>query len=213
MLPSLNVTVPVGVPVLAVTVAVKDTLWPNVAGFAEATSAVVVLAGLTISSVPLDVLGANPVAPEYTAVMAWVPPARVAVEMLATPELSRPELPSVWVPSMKVTDPVGTLLPAAAAVTVAVKVTLWPNAMGFAEATTATVVPPTSSMLGTEVLARKLALSPLYSAVIEWLPTVNEEVEMLAAPALNGAVPSGVVPSRKVTEPIGTPAPGETAET
>ena len=53
------------------------------------------------------------------------------------------------------------------------KVTLWPNVLGFVEAARVTVVPPTSKMLGPEVLAKKLALSPLYSAVMEWLPTVK----------------------------------------
>src|SRR6266568_5145133 len=41
---SLNCAVPVGVPALEVTVAVKVTLWPKLDGFNEASSAVVVLA-------------------------------------------------------------------------------------------------------------------------------------------------------------------------
>ena len=64
-------------------------------------------------------------------------------------------------PFMNVTDPAGTLLPAADATTVAVNVTLWPNVLGFVEEATATVVPPTCSMLGGEVLPRKSLPSPL----------------------------------------------------
>ena len=45
---SLNVTVPVGVPPLDVTVAVKLTDWPNVDGFTEETRAVEVEACFTV---------------------------------------------------------------------------------------------------------------------------------------------------------------------
>ena len=45
------------------------------------------------------------------------------------------------VPSMKVTVPVGVPLPGAAAITVAVNVTGWPNTEGLAEAVTTVLVP------------------------------------------------------------------------
>ncbi len=45
VVPSKNVTVPVGVPDPAVTVAVKVTLWPNVDGFKDDITVVVVVAG------------------------------------------------------------------------------------------------------------------------------------------------------------------------
>ena len=48
---------------------------------------------------------------------------------------------------MKVTDPVGTLLPEADAETVEVNVTLWPKVVGFVEEARATEVPPMTSML------------------------------------------------------------------
>lgn len=63
-----------------------------------------------------------------------------------------------------------------------------------------------------ELLVRKSA-SPLYLAVMEWLPRVRPDVGRLALPAVRAMVPSVVVPSRKVTEPVGTPAPGAVAVT
>ncbi len=43
--PSKNVTVPVGVPDVVAIVAVKVTLWPNVEGFKDDVTVVVVVAG------------------------------------------------------------------------------------------------------------------------------------------------------------------------
>jgi hypothetical protein len=53
-----------------------------------------------------------------------------------------------------------------------------------------------------EVLAALLG-SPLYCAVSEWLPTASEEIVKLAVPAANVAVPIGVPPSNKLTDPVG----------
>ena len=53
--PSRNVTVPVGVPVVALTVAVKATVWPNTVGFLEETRAVVAPAVFTVKVAALDV--------------------------------------------------------------------------------------------------------------------------------------------------------------
>ena len=61
--PSLNVTVPVGVPVPEVTVAVNVTDCPNVLGFADDVSAVVVHAALTVCVTAVDVLVAWLVVP------------------------------------------------------------------------------------------------------------------------------------------------------
>ena len=63
--PSMKVTVPTGVPAPGldeVTVAVKVTDWPNVLGFVELVSVVVVLAWLTVC-VTLPVLCANSESP------------------------------------------------------------------------------------------------------------------------------------------------------
>jgi len=58
------------------------------------------------------------------------------------------------------------------------------------------------------VLPLKLA-SPLYCAVIEKLPAwVNVALNVAVPAADNGLVPIGIVPLRKVTVPVGVPAPG-----
>ena len=58
-----------------------------------------------------------------------------------------------------------------------------------------------------DVEALKL-LSPAYWAVMEWLPIASEEVERVAIPLeLRLCMPRVVVPSRKVTEPVGTAVP------
>ncbi len=75
----------------------------------------------------------------YTAVMEWLPTLRVEVEKVATPEDKVP-VPSVVVPSLKVTVPVGTAVPGALATTVAVKVTDWPGFDGLSEEVTELVV-------------------------------------------------------------------------
>jgi hypothetical protein len=57
-------------------------------------------------------------------------------------------------------------------------------------------------------------LSPLYDAVIECVPALREEVVSVAWPPLNvTAEPRAVVPSKKVTEPVGVPLAGATAVT
>jgi hypothetical protein len=65
---------------------------------------------------------------------------------------------------------------------------------------------------GEFVLPLKLPL-PVYSAVIEWDATLSALVERVAWPPLNAPVPKVVAPSLKVTDPVGVPLPGETAET
>ncbi len=50
--------------------------------------------------------------------------------------------------------------------------------------------------------------SPPYAALIEWVPATRLVVEYVALPVLSRVpVPSCVVPSEKVTEPVGTPLP------
>ena len=56
-----------------------------------------------------------------------------------------------------------------------------------------------------EVLVAKLA-SPEYTAVMECEPASSEDVERVAWPAaFNAGLPSAVVPSLKVTVPVGVP--------
>jgi hypothetical protein len=56
-----------------------------------------------------------------------------------------------------------------------------------------------------EVLGRKVA-SPLYTAVIECVPTGRVEVVYLAIPPLSAPVFNVVVPSLNITVPDGVPA-------
>src|SRR4051794_22418207 len=75
-LPSLKVTVPVGVPLpgaTAATVAVKVTAWPVTAGLTDDRRATVVAAGLTVTGVAAEALLAKPLEPEKEAVSAWRP--------------------------------------------------------------------------------------------------------------------------------------------
>ena len=55
--------------------------------------------------------------------------------------------------------------------------------------------------------------SPLYTAVIEWVPGVRLLIGRLVWPALRATVPKVVVPSLKVTVPVGVPDPGALAVT
>ena len=75
-MPSLNVTVPVGVPApgaTAATVAVKVTAWPVTAGLTDDPRATVVAARLTVTVTAAEVLSAKPPVPAKEAVSAWVP--------------------------------------------------------------------------------------------------------------------------------------------
>ena len=83
LVPSLNVTVPVGVPApgnTALTVAVRTTAWPNTEGLAEEASTVALLALFTVWVKVDDVLVLKLVSPLYTAVSEWF--VMVNVELL-----------------------------------------------------------------------------------------------------------------------------------
>ena len=53
--PSLNVTVPVAVPLLAATLAVKVTAWPTVDGFADEVNVVAVAIFVLQAALPISV--------------------------------------------------------------------------------------------------------------------------------------------------------------
>src|SRR5689334_10539590 len=76
---------------------------------------------------------------EYTAVTSWSPTDNAAVLSVAAPALSSWTTPMLVVPSKNSTDPAGVAVPASA-VTVAVKVTDWPDTDGFGDASRAVVV-------------------------------------------------------------------------
>src|ERR1700694_5898392 len=98
------------------------------------------------------------------AVMLWLPTLAYVTPPVAAPAtrawLTQPAM--MTPPSWKVTVPVGVPAPGGLAVTVAVKVTVWPTTDGLADELTEVVVAswPTVWVSGGEVLVRKLA-SPL----------------------------------------------------
>jgi hypothetical protein len=157
--PSRNVTVPVGIPPVPVTVAVNVTGWPIVEGLTEEPSTVVVALRLFTTCVTTDdVLMAKFESPEYFAVIECDPTARVVVANVATPELSVP-VPSVVTPSRNVTVPVGV---PPVPDTVAVNVTDWPIVEGLREdvRTVVLALPFTTCVTTEDVLAAKLESPP-----------------------------------------------------
>jgi hypothetical protein len=143
------------------------------------------------------------------------PAASVEVVNVAWPETFSVPVPRLVAPSRKVTVPVGVPAPGAFTVTVAVSVTACPNTEGFAEEATVVAVDAlfTVSLDAADVLVLKL-LSPPYTAVIEWVPTASRAVVNVAwRAAFTVPVPRVVVPSKKVTVPVGVPAPGALAVT
>jgi len=213
VVPSRKVTVPVGVPeVVDVIVAVNVTGVPLDAEAAELTNASVVAVFAMVSVSAAEVLAARVALPEYLAVIECVPTVSVDVAKVATaPPFSVP-LPSVVVPSRKVTVPVG--VPEVLDEIVAANVTGAPLDAEAAELTSAAVVEIGAaavmvSVSAAEVLLAKVAL-PEYLAVIVCAPTESVDVVKVAtAPLFSVPPPSAVVPSKKVTVPVGVPeAPG-----
>jgi len=103
--PSMNVTVPVGVPELDETVAVKFTGWPMIDGFSELISVVCVdfnEAAFTVCVVADDVLvwklEMASLLP-YLPVMECLPADNDDVVKFAVPPLRLPE--PIWVPPSK----------------------------------------------------------------------------------------------------------------
>jgi hypothetical protein len=88
------------------TVAVKVTGRPLFDGLGLDVNMVVVLALFTVCESADDVLLAWVASPLYCAVMECIPTARLEVEKAATPLASSADVPSVEMPSMKVTVPV-----------------------------------------------------------------------------------------------------------
>jgi len=85
VVPSLNATVPVGVPPAEVTVAVNVTVSPYVEGFGDDVSVVVVVA-LTVCDTGAEVLERKLESPPYVAVrLLWMPMLRVDIGNVATP--------------------------------------------------------------------------------------------------------------------------------
>src|SRR4029077_19157783 len=121
--PSLTVTVPVGVPLpgaFGATVNVKLTAWPTADGFgAWAVIVVVVPAAFTVWPTTVDVLVAKFPSPGDLAFTLCPPAEPNAILQVPTATLAL----QLCVPSLTVTLPVGVPLPGAFATTVKVKLT------------------------------------------------------------------------------------------
>jgi ribosomal protein L11 len=203
--PSKNVTVPVGVPPVLVTVVDSVTDCPYVDGFADDVgAAVVVVALFTVCDSAADVLVANDASPLYVAVMECVPTLRVDRASEAVPALSV-AVPIEVAPSKNVTAPVGV---PPVLVTVVESVTDCPDVDGFADDVGALVVVVALFTVCESAVADVLVANdalPLYVAVIECVPTDKLETASEAEPLLSVAVPIEVAPSKNVTVPVGVP--------
>src|SRR5579863_8881735 len=146
--------------------------------------------------------------------MRWKPTASVERVRVAVPPASVAP-PSGVFPSKNVTVPVGVPFPEAE-LTAAVSVTFCPYDDGSTDEAIAVSVAtwPTTWASAAEVLPAKFA-SPPYTAVMLWLPIDRNESGRVAWPPPFSVTrePSWVPPSKKVTVPVGVPAPGDWALT
>ena len=115
------------------------TDWPKVEEFNDEPRVVAVEILFTTCDNTVGVLPENCEFPPYDAVMEWVPAVKEAVIYVACPLAFNVPVPSVVVPSLKVTVPVGVPVPELGA-TVAVKVTDCPTVEGFTDEVTVVVV-------------------------------------------------------------------------
>jgi hypothetical protein len=205
--PSLTVTVPVGMPApggAAETENVTVYASPTTVGLGsvDVTVAVVVAWFTVWAGVSVVELAVKSAVPGYAAVTECVPTANpVAGGLTATPltkAVGAPRFdPSTW----NCTDPVGV---PPALVTVAVYVTACPNTAGFTDATTAVAVAAgfTWCATPTDVLGAKLP-SPAYAAVSVFAPAVTEV--RVQFPVFTAVLHETPLPSLTVTEPVGVP--------
>ena len=206
----MNETVPVVVPAPgdpAATVAVSVTDCPNVDGFSEEVTVVVVFALLTTCVSTADVLALKLPSPLYWTVIEWLPTDNAEVEHMACDEPFSATFEQIGLaPSKNVAVPVGVPAPGVTAATVPVKTTFCPETDGFCDDVTVVVVFAllTTCVSTADVLPLKLP-SPLYWTVIEWLPTDNAVVEHVACdePFRATFEQIGLAPSKNVAVPVG----------
>ena len=139
VVPSVNLTVPVGVPPEEVMVAVRVTDDPDVDGFADEVTVVVVEPPVTTCESAVLALLPKPPVPVKVATIECVPAARADVAKVALPAETATFDANVVAPSVNVTVPVGV---PPDEVIVAVKVTDAPDADGFADELSAVLVVP-----------------------------------------------------------------------
>src|ERR1043166_8680615 len=163
LVPSLKVTVPVGVPApgeVAMTLAVNVTGLSKYCGLADELTVVVVLAWLTVCAKFAELLWLKLPSPLYVALIVWLPRLSELVLNVACPEALMVIGARLTPSTVNVIVPVRVPAPGDTGLTVAVKVTDWPNTDGFAEELTAVVVSAllTVSVNAAEVLVLKLVL-------------------------------------------------------
>src|SRR5437868_6966792 len=114
--------------------------------------------------------------PLYTAVIEWLPNARLGAVNEATPFGPSATVPRTAPPSLKVTVPVGTTVPTTG-FTVAVNVTGSPTTTTVADdvSVTETPVALTCCVNVPDVAGWQFAF-PLYTTEIGWLPTASPVV-------------------------------------
>src|SRR5579864_311662 len=101
-----------------------DTRWPAGTGFCEGVRKIFGVAGLTVSMVAADMLGANVESPAKLHAIACAPSANVAVTLTVPSEVNV-GVPITATPSETTTPPVGKL--PSAPTTEAVMFTGWPK--------------------------------------------------------------------------------------
>ena len=113
-LPFRKVTVPVCMAApFACTVAVRISAWPMMTAFGEAARLVTVASasGVTITVTSADLLDRELALPAYSAVRRYVPAARDLMDSVAAPEEFRVPVPRRVAPFMKLTVPLGAVIP------------------------------------------------------------------------------------------------------
>src|SRR5437879_2083160 len=117
---------------------------------------------------------------------------------------------------LKVTVPVGVPAPGDTATTRVVNVTDEPNVDGLSdELTVAALLAGLTVWMRSEVVPLPLKLaSPVYAALIVWLPAVANALVRMACPEALTVTLVGVPPSMvNATVPVRVPAPGATGLT
>jgi hypothetical protein len=201
--PSKNMTVPVALVGVTVAMNVSGVPAAKAVSPTDSSSSTDVLALATVWINAVEGAPLKLASPLYWAVIEWVPAAKVEVLKLAVPPLIRGTLPEMAIAtSKKITVPV-----ADAGVTLAVKVRGAPNTEGSVPALRRRLTAEFTLGLftvcdnGGDVAPLKVA-SPLYCAVMEWVPADNVEIAKLADPATTGTLPEmPVLLSKNTTLP------------
>jgi hypothetical protein len=140
LVPSRNVTVPVGAPPAdVVTVAVNVTAWPPIKVFREEATAVEVDRVPTVSESAAEFVGAKFASPEYCAVMGCAPTDSEEIFNVARPLALTVPVPMGTPLSKKLTVPEGA--PALGLLTVAESMTCWPKTGEICDEPRVAVVP------------------------------------------------------------------------